>query len=420
MEPESEDTHKIINFIQNSSLRTTVAPLKFSDKSRFFLSQLINVCKTEFQRSNMKRLPHTNPESRFIDAEYPFPKSTSYSTVPKEIDLIINHHNKYLHKASVAIHERTYNFNIILFPKRKSIQVLQKEAELIVDQACLWLKFGTKYAPQHCSNVVDVFFYMTDHKKLLPKLSHDHIDMAHVNTAFTTSCASNTEITLFRKEEWFKVFIHESFHNLGLDFSHCVEPAAAANARILAAFPINSDIKLYESYCEMWAEIVNVMIRAIIKHPRTGTENMIAHIERDLQYERVYSLFQMAKLMNHFGINYSDLYQVSAKRNQYREKTAAFSYFVIKSLLMYNVDAFMEWCLANNSVSKNDGIIGSFAFKNPDANCVKYAQDMVIAKFKRPEYVETVDNVESSFFSPRMRIQNTKFIYENMRMSVFG
>jgi hypothetical protein len=261
---------------------------------------------------------------------------------------------------------------------------------------------------------------MTDHKKVLPTHSHDHIDMTHVNTAFTTSCASNTEITLFRKEEWFKVFIHESFHNLGLDFSHCVEPTAAANAKILAAFPINSDIKFYESYCEMWAEILNIMIRAIIKHPRTSTENMIGHIERDLQYERVYSLFQMAKLMNHFGINYSDLYQASPKRNQYREKTAAFSYFVIKSLLMYNVDAFMEWCLTNNSVSKNDSILASFAFKNPDTNCVKYAQDMVIAKFKRPDYVETVDDVETSFFSPRMRVQNTKFIYENMRMSVFG
>jgi hypothetical protein len=129
----------------------------------------------------------------------------------------------------------------------------------------------------------------------------------------------------------------------------------------------------------------------------------------------------MAKLMNHFGINYSDLYQVSAKRNQYREKTAAFSYFVIKSLLMYNVDAFMEWCLANN-VSKNDSssMLGSFAFKNPDTNCVKYAHDMVITKFKQPDYVKTVDDVETSFFSPRMRIQNTKFIYENMRMSVFG
>ena len=125
----------------------------------------------------------------------------------------------------------------------------------------------------------------------------------------------------------------------------------------------------------------------------------------------------MAKLMNHFGINYSDLYQVSAKRNQYREKTAAFSYFVIKSLLMFNVDAFMEWCLANNSASN---MLTSFAFKNPDTNCVKYAQEMVIAKFKRPDYVDTVDDVETTFFSSKMRIQNTKFIYENMRMSVFG
>ena len=412
MEPESEDTHKIINFIQNIPNRIC-NPLKFSDKSRFFLSQLINDCKTAI---NGKKQSHAKTDSRFIGADHPFPKSTSYDTVPTEIALIIHHHEKYSYKASVAIHNRTYNFNVILFPKRQSLPVLQKEAQQIVDQACLWLQFGTKYAPQHCSNVVDVFLYMTDHKKVLPKLSRDHIAMTHVNTAFTTSCATNTEITLFRKEEWFKVFIHESFHNLGLDFSQFPEPTAAANAQILAVFPVNTDIKLYESYCEMWAEILNVMIRAVIKHPRTGADKMIGHIERDLQYERVYSLFQMAKLMNHFGINYSDLYEASPKRSQYREKTAAFSYFVIKSLLMYNVDAFVEWCLTNNGSS----MLGSFAFKNPDTNCVKYAREMVVSRFKQPEYVKIVDNVEDSFFSPRMRIQNTKFIYDNMRMSVFG
>ena len=83
---------------------------------------------------------------------------------------------------------------------------------------------------------------------------------------------------------------------------------------------------------------------------------------------------------------------------------------------MYNVDAFVEWCLTNNGSS----MLGSFAFKNPDTNCVKYAREMVVSRFKQPEYVKIVDNVEDTFFSPRMRIQNTKFIYDNMRMSVFG
>ena len=130
MEPESEDTHKIINFIQNIPNRIC-NPLKFSDKSRFFLSQLINDCKTAI---NSKKQSHTKTDSRFIGADHPFPKSTSYDTVPTEIALIIHHHEKYSYKASVAIHNRTYNFNVILFPKRQSLPVLQKEAEQIVDQ----------------------------------------------------------------------------------------------------------------------------------------------------------------------------------------------------------------------------------------------------------------------------------------------
>jgi hypothetical protein len=36
------------------------------------------------------------------------------------------------------------------------------------------------------------------------------------------------------------------------------------------------------------------------------------------------------------------------KTRQYKEKTPAFSYYVMKSILMWNLDAFITWCLANN------------------------------------------------------------------------
>ena len=60
--------------------------------------------------------------------------------------------------------------------------------------------------------------YLTPHKKKLPK-QYNLIDREHANTAFTTSCQTETEICIFREEEWFKTFIHETFHNMGMDFT---------------------------------------------------------------------------------------------------------------------------------------------------------------------------------------------------------
>jgi hypothetical protein len=70
--------------------------------------------------------------------------------------------------------------------------------------------------------------YFTNYLKILPPANGSIIDQEHANTAFTTSCKTNTEINLFREEEWFKVLVHETFHCMGLDFSS-EDPTAANN-----------------------------------------------------------------------------------------------------------------------------------------------------------------------------------------------
>jgi hypothetical protein len=89
----------------------------------------------------------------------------------------------------------------------------------------LWLYVADKYASKHCSSTMNLHFYFTDHMKRLGSVDLEALDMIHVNTAFTTSCSNETDIYLFRREEWFKVFIHETFHNLGFDFSemNCID-----------------------------------------------------------------------------------------------------------------------------------------------------------------------------------------------------
>ena len=58
-------------------------------------------------------------------------------------------------------------------------------------------------------NIKNLYLF-TNHKKLLPS-KEIILNTSHVNSAYTYACREDT-MTIFRQEEWFKVFIHETFH----------------------------------------------------------------------------------------------------------------------------------------------------------------------------------------------------------------
>ena len=116
----------------------------------------------------------------------------------------------------------------------------------------------------------------------------------------------------------------------------------------------------------MHAEIMNVIVQNVIRHPRTQTDNLFKYIERDLQIERTFSLFQTVKILNHFGMRYSDFLNPteSSVRNKYKEHTSILSYFILKTILMNDLNRFIEWCLTNNR--------GSLRFSNPETNEIEF------------------------------------------------
>ena len=47
------------------------------------------------------------------------------------------------------------------------------------------------------------------------------------------------------------------------------------------------------------------------------------------------------------GLSYSDLI-TGSNSHLFKEKTNVFSYFVLSSILLFNFDEFIDWCLKNN------------------------------------------------------------------------
>ena len=241
-----------------------------------------------------------------------------------------------------------------------------------VEKIYMWLYLIAPYIAAGCSNTTNIHIFFTNHKKLLASTKSEPLGEIHVNTAFTTHCKPDTSVHIYRKEEWFKVFIHETFHNTGLDFSAMDD--SQANKIILQAFPIQAanGIRLYESYCEIWAEMMNITCIAFLTaRDKKSIHSMLEHIDIMLKDEMLFSIFQCVKILHHYNLTYGQITDVNSKkaRMRYKEKTYVLSYFIAKSILISQPNRFIEWCMQNNP-----NIVG---FHNTPENIVRYANLVV-------------------------------------------
>jgi hypothetical protein len=166
------------------------------------------------------------------------------------------------------------------------------------------------------------------------------------------TCQEKSSIVIYRKEEWYKVFVHETMHNLELDFSGMDND----NTReyILKIFPVKSDVKLYEAYTDAWAKILNVLITSYLVSNRTYKQYQ-NFTQEYINLERTHCFFQCIKILHHMGLTYDNLYskdQESSKlRKLYKEQTSILSYYIINAVILNIYQDFLKWCNDNNEKS---------------------------------------------------------------------
>jgi hypothetical protein len=334
---------------------------------------------------------------------------SAYSYIPQEIRSKIESAKKIGYLGKLQIEDRIINIKII-FPIIDTLHNYKLDAEHMTYKIFLWLFIADKYACRKCSKEMEIFLYMTDELKQLP-LNGNHIDKINANTAFTTPCSHSTDIHLFRNEEWFKVLIHETFHNLGLDFSTMdqneVEP------KILTLFPLNiPDIRIYESYCETWAELLNIMFTAYWTTTSANKPNVnfiLDKMERYLDLEQIFSLYQSTKVLHHYHLTYADIYQNHThqanlgKVGQYKENTNAFSYYILKPILLFHLNEFIEWTIKYNGETLD--------FKKTQENIIQYA-GLIEQLYDSEEYVENMEKMD------KLYRDNHSTLNQTLRMSI--
>lgn len=356
-------------------------------------------------------------------SQIPKPKSFNPSSFPQEVREHIDKEMLFDLSYTFSLFGREIKVHFIVEDPSAEHQIeIYNE---YIEKILVWLHIINEYSSKKCSKRLVLYMYFTSLKKELPDRKISILNQNNVNTAFTYTCPVDSEIVIFRKEEWFKVLMHESFHNFALDFSDMNIEECTQN--ILSIFKVKSDVNLFEAYTEFWAEIMNAVFCSfyLIKdkdkkdgHP--DLKDFLSNFDFFINFERTYKFFQMVKTLNFMGLTYVDLISnspqaQSLRETLYKEDSNVLSYYIITTILMNNYQGFLSWCNTNN--------LSLLQFKKTTNNITEFCK-FIEKNYKTRSLIESVDCMQQFLLT----IKNSKtgkrsvklldYILNNMRMTV--
>ncbi len=197
----------------------------------------------------------------------------------------------------------------------------------------------------------EVYYYPTLFKK---QFSKNPLSPREVNSGVTfiekaeAQHIHNGKIVLFRKEEVYKVCIHELIHSFHMDYpliihSHTMKSELCSNYPIL----------LNEAYTESLATMLNLYFVYLQKERfmnKYGVYNIpenhiinVTKLRAMFKNELNYELGLSKKVLNHNKLKYNELYKLvktDTCLKEFLQHTNVFSYYVLKPLILNNIDFY--------------------------------------------------------------------------------
>jgi hypothetical protein len=330
---------------------------------------------------------------------------------------IVRKHIDELTMSEITYHFSLYgrNIKVHFIVENDNVELELETYNKHVDSIIMWLYILNQYASKQCATSLVIYLYFTSLEKKIPNSNIFILDEINVNTAFTSTCPKDSEIVVFRKEEWFKVFIHETFHNFALDFSDMNNNDA--HKCILDIFKVNSNVNLYEAYTEFWAEIMNALFCSFFSlKNKNDIDDFLSNAEFFINFERTFSFFQLVKTLDFMGLTYKDLYSETERsrmlrENLYKEKTNVLSYYIIKTVLINNYQGFLSWCKTNN--------LSLLQFKKTIKNQLDFCK-FIESHYKSISMLNGVTETKKFLNDIRKKSKrmNLSYVLSNLRMSI--
>tara|TARA_B110000967_G_scaffold199842_1_gene234768 strand:- start:11136 stop:12335 length:1200 start_codon:yes stop_codon:yes gene_type:complete len=318
-------------------------------------------------------------------------------------ELKLNNHFTY--SITFTISQRLFTINFIIF---KKFPLLTKFLLSSVKHIYHWLYIAQLYSNNDCSLNANINIYFHQQTKNIPN-KNVLLSNEHINTAFTWSCNklnNDNEINIYRYEEWFKVFIHETFHMFGLDFSY-MQNLSSYNLLLQQKFKTKIDFFLFECYCETWANIINSLYISYNHSYRVNNKhnwimNILKKTNHLLNQERAFALMQSSKILNIHNIQYNDFF--NKNEISYTETTPIFSYYLFKSILLFHTDTFLSWCYKYNH--------NSIKFNIQNINVFYH---LILLLYKKPLFIENMELIQSYI---NKNLSPKKNVFKTLRMSI--
>lgn len=316
-------SNKNINYI----FENYTSKLKFEIKDTYFIKLLY----TLLDKASDTIIEHTT----FTDS-VPV-KNIESSYISPEILNFINTNEFIHHNVKFKIKDATYNIDIYT---KKEIQL---------NKYIYFIKLILIMCSQHATTRYNVFTFkiiLTDFKKEQPVIP---VEPYTINSGLTSYPLKETpddhkEIIIFRKEEWFKVFIHECFHLFCLDFSNSNKDYTKLFKPL---FNIESEFLFFESLCEFWSRTLNIAVISYSTKKNIMYEEFEELMKINIQIEKIYSLLQMKHILSNMGFTYESLMDKKRER-PFKENTNLFCYYVLTPVLLFHYEQTMAWFVEHN------------------------------------------------------------------------
>ena len=339
----------IDNVIQNG---TKMHNVQLNSVSKKTISELYHHLKHAYHRfdhvfqfDKIEEYIHIHKQNIDSISQIAMPKTFSSSAFPKQFVATIQKTSRSMMKFHYLLKEKFVTIYFVLPEVLNEINVsaIYRKVEIMI----MWLHMIQHYANPKCSREITIYIYATHLKKTLPVSSEIVLDWEHVNTAFTRGCNERSEVVIFRAEEWFKVFIHETMHCFGLDFLQ----DEMTKQTILNMFYVNSDVNMFEAYVEFWAELINIMFYIFMNDRKSRLRKTIflSNFERLMNLERHYSILQLVKVLRHMNLTYTDIIDEPLSVRRFKENSNVFAYYILECIFYYYINEMLEWCKINNT-----------------------------------------------------------------------
>lgn len=354
-----------------------------------------------------------------IDSQIPHPKSFSSTYITSEILQYIKNESKRILTFECKIKTRLVRLHFVIFENNPNMNDLISRYKVLAHRVYMWLSMISDKSK--CVETLNIYVYLTPFEKKIPAAKGQSIGPENANTGYTFRCEKQNEIVIYRQEEWFKVLIHETMHAFGADFDDSEgREQADEYLKTLFSLPDDVNIKLSETYSEIWARIMNVVFQTYFKSPPSLESRTLYKFKKNIDFylhlECIFSLYQCIKILDYMGINYEILTDNSESSKQmvtsfYRENTNVFAYYVLTSILLNNYRDFLPWCASHNGAGLH--IFKVKTSKSEFVNFIKLC-------YKKSDLLKEIVETERKVVRDYKKASTNRVLLKTMRMTIIG